>query len=111
MRGWWWWLFLAFFAWKMVMTSYWALARPWRWDVNQILFAFFLACVTYVVVFWSVLWLRGGKDAVRQRWARVKSLPQAMERVPRKSRTLSLVFWIVIALVLVFVFNLLHRPG
>jgi hypothetical protein len=107
MRRWWWWLGLAFVAWKVLTTVFWALNRPWRWDGNQILFVFFLACLGFVVLFWIQLWFRGGRTAVQERWANIRSMPEIMASRPRdKVYRWSLVFWIVFALALTFVFTL-----
>ena len=105
----WRWVLLAFFAWKLLTTTFWALHEPWRWTGNQVLFVFFLACLGFVALFWGITWMRGGDLAIRERWALVR---QGVKNTPSQSPKFfgwSLVFWIAVALALTVYFNMAHR--
>lgn len=96
------WLGLAVTFWTIAIASYWAFRRPWRWDGNQILFVLCLTCLSIVILSWGVVWMRGGSHAVRERWAMVKNPAPVSPRFHRWS----LAIWIVVALALVFIFNM-----
>jgi hypothetical protein len=106
-RGWWRWLLYVFVAWQVATTTFWAFRVPWSWTPNQCLFVFFALCAVIVAGLWGYVWFHDGTAAVKERWAFVK---QQRNSTPTKSIFLwGLVFWVLVALALVFAFNMMQR--
>jgi len=85
-----------------------AFSSPWDWNSDQWLFAELVFCVVAVAAVWGFVWLRGGKEGVRAHWARM----QARASVPMNPKLFrrGLMFWILVAIALVFVFQMMQRP-
>ena len=106
-RRWWSWLIYAIGGYYFVLTIFRAFAEPWHWTLYQILFVYFVLCLAAVVGLWTFVWLRGGTAAVRERWALRKQV-QVGSFSPR-AFGLGILIWTVVALVIVFVFNIIQR--
>ena len=108
MRGnWWRWLVYAFAAWTVATTIFAAINSPWRWTLNQYLLVFFALLAVAILATWLVVWVRGGRSAVKERWAIQKQRRSAP--ISKAVYRWSLAFWIVVAIGLVFLFNTMPR--
>jgi hypothetical protein len=88
-----------------VITAMAAFAVPWSWTHDQSLLLWLALCAAVVLGIWVVVWLRGGNEAVAVRWKNM------LERIAvgKKRFWRSLWFWIGVAVVLVFIFNMTQR--
>jgi hypothetical protein len=105
--GKWRWVLYVLVVWQFAATTFRAFHEPWTWTANQYYFVIFAVASAIGVGSWAFVWLRGGAPAVKARWM---SFNQAREtQSSKRFFRMSLVFWIIIALALVFVFNLVQR--
>ena len=103
---WWDWRLLAVAGFIFAITTYNAFTTPWNWSQAQSTFVFFCVCITYVLAFYLIIWMRGGTEAVKARWASAK---QMKIRNPReKGYRRGAIYWITIAVLLTF--SLLSNP-
>ena len=106
-RGWWLWLLYAFVIWQFATTAFWAFHGPWTWTTNQIVFVFYTVAIIVGLGSWLFIWWRGGSQAVKERWARMRRAPA----ISKRAFTWNLLLWVVIALALVLLFNWLQLRG
>jgi len=90
-----------------VITAMAAFAVPWSWTNDQALLLWLALCAAVVLGIWVVVWLRGGNQAVRVRWRNM--LERTTAGMGRKRFLRSLWFWIGVAVVLTFIYNVTHR--
>jgi hypothetical protein len=106
---WRWFLFYGIAAWIVIRETISAFRVPWRWSLDQCLFAFLAACAIYALGYWGLVWRRGGMALVRERLAARR---QRIDAAADKNVFLwSLAFWLVVAIALVVMFHItqLHR--
>jgi len=106
-QGKWRWLLYLIVAWQFFRTTVSAFSVPWNWTLDQCLFLFFAACVIFASGFWALIWLRGGADAVKERWS--FNQQQNARSLNKKFFLWSLLFWIAVAIALVLLFNFLQH--
>jgi hypothetical protein len=107
MLGKWRWLLYGIAAWMIVRTTISAFRVPWRWSLDQCLFAFIAACAIYALGYWGLVWRRGGMALVREHLAARR---QRMDATAGKNVFLwSLFFWLVVAVALVILFHMTQR--
>ena len=97
-------ILVAIMLWIFVTTTMRAFAMPWTWNFDQGLFVWLGLCVALALSVWVTVWLRGGNEAVRVRWKR--TLEGTATGMAGKRFWRYMGFWIVIAVVLVFIFNM-----
>ncbi len=96
---------------KMVGVTIRAFSTPWTGTSDQMLFVFFLLCVSVVLVTLAVVWRRHGYAELQRRFSAAPETYRTGKR-PQKTRFESLAIWIVVALILVFLFQFMqHRPA
>jgi hypothetical protein len=116
-KSWWGWPILAGFGLVAVTTTYRAFTVPWNWDQNQCLFVFFCVCLGYVLSVYLTLWMRGGTQAIKDRWATAMQMKDP--RLSKQQYHKSPIFWgaivLTVAITLLsdpearqFLFGLLH---
>jgi hypothetical protein len=106
-KAWWYWAILALVAWQFVTTAIHAFAVPWSWTGDQLQILFYGFCICIVLGMWGFVWMRGGTAAVKARWSQRGQVLDAARS--KKVFRWSLVFWIVVALGLVFIFDIMGR--
>jgi hypothetical protein len=97
----WTYIVLGALAWQIVRITNGALSEPWRWSLNQCLLIFLLACLLIVAVSFAVRWARYGRAAA---WERL-ILPFTAMPTNRTTTLVNIGIWIVVALLLVYLFN------
>lgn len=104
MRGGWFLLIYVFLLLFVTFTGAEAFSQPWSWTPEQIRFAFLMISVAFGPLYWLVIWLRGGSEAVKAQWA----ARQERARQPFSWKVFAkiLLIWIGIAVALVILFNL-----
>src|SRR5580698_11550083 len=90
-----------------VITAMAAFAVPWSWTHDQVLLLWLALCAALVLGVWVTVWLRGGNDAVTVRWKRTFGRTAAGMTGKRFWR--SPWFWVGVAVVLVFIYNMAER--
>jgi hypothetical protein len=90
--------------WIFARTTMRAFATPWTWNLDQGLFIWLALCVALTAGVWVTVWVRGGNEAVAVRWERTLESSAAGMAGKRFWRYTG--FWIVVAVVLVFIFTL-----
>ena len=100
-------IFTMVLLWICARTAMAAFAVPWSWNPDQALLLWLALCAAVVLSIWVTAWLRGGSQAVRVRWKRM--LEQSAAPMDGKRFWWNLWFWIGVAVVLAFIYNLAHR--
>lgn len=93
------------------LVLYWrkALSVPWTWTFDQVFAAGLLIAVSVGIVGWGRLWWLGGYPAVNSSLTVLgKQLSASQPLFTFKTMLLNILFWIVVAVALVFVFNWLQ---
>ena len=107
MTGKWRWVVSLIVLWQFARATVRAFSVPWRWNADQLLIVFLAACFAVALGVWASIWLRGGKAAVKEHWAKVQR--QNAMPVNKSGFQWSLLFWIVVAFVLVVIFHATQR--
>jgi hypothetical protein len=104
MTGKWRWLIYLLIAWQVVRASISAFVNPWRWSADQCLFILFVGVGCLWAGTWLFIWIKDGSAGVRRyRTLRQEKWNKAMNP---KIFQWSLLFWVVVAIALVVVFNI-----
>lgn len=103
MNGKWRWLIYAIVVWQFVRATIAAFVVPWRWNADQCIFLLFAFAICFSAATWLFVWIRGGSAGLRQ-YQLVRNERWSKSLNPKLFRW-SLLFWIVVAMVLVVFFN------
>lgn len=100
------WVAWVIVGWLIITTAIRAFWVPWTWNAVQWEFVILLALVSVGPAMWGYIWVRGGSEAIEARRAAVRAAAAA-KPLSKRFYTLSLLFWIAVALALVVLFNFL----
>jgi hypothetical protein len=93
----------------LISTSIKAFSVPWRWTQDQIAAVILWTIYGSAAFKWAIIWRRDGYSGVREKW---KALSRETTAVLAKPMlTWSVLFWVVIAMLLVFYFNWQQQLG
>lgn len=101
----WRWVAWACVALFVVKTAIRAFAAPWSWTLDQDFVVFCAAAILLIIAIWLRVWLKEGNAGVRERLQFGRQTRAAMRANPKRT-VINFAIWIVIAGVLVVVFNM-----
>ena len=94
------------FVWRLVHTAMLAFSQPWTGASEQWEFGLFALCALAIALTLAIVVQRHGLSELRRRLSTAPALYRASGERPGKTRFRSLLVWIIVALVLVVVFQL-----